>query len=112
MAQSAILRGIEMPRVHAGGGCAVVTRRTRAKHLVVINADDWGPDIGAVAVLANIGCQRMQRTFAGRVGAVVTVYAITRDVRVIEIGRQPGNGGVAIIAVIATGYVSGVFSDR
>ena len=101
-----------MPRIHASRRRTVVARRTRSKYLVVIDGNHRRPDIGVVAVLTNGGRQRMQRPFAGRVGAVVTVDAITHDIDVIKVRGQPRDGRVAIVAIVTTRDVGRVFADR
>jgi len=42
-----------------------------------------------MAVLTNIGRLHVRRILAGGIGAVVAARAITRDVHVIKIGRNP-----------------------
>lgn len=73
-----------MPCVLAGGDHAVVTGRTRSEYLCVVNGIDRLPHIGVVAVLAYVGCLHMRRTFARRVGTVVTTDAIVNDIDVIK----------------------------
>ena len=43
----------------------------------------------------------MGRVLAGRVGAVVAADAVARDIHVIEVGREPGDGCMAVVAVVA-----------
>ena len=43
----------------------------------------------------------MGRVLAGRVGAVVAADAVARDIHVIEIRRDPGDGCMAVVAVVA-----------
>ena len=52
----------------------------------------------------------MRRVLAGGVGAVVATDAIARDVGVIEVGRNPRVGRVAVITVFATRYVRRVLA--
>ena len=101
-----------MPRIHASRRRTVVARRTRSKYLVVIDGNHRRPDIGVVAVLTNGGRQRMQRPFAGCVGAVVTVDAITHDIDVIKVRGQPRDGRVAIVAIVAARDMGRVLADR
>jgi hypothetical protein len=56
MAQSAVLRGVEVSRIHASRRRTVVARRTRSKYLVVIDGSYRRPHIGAVAIFTNVGC--------------------------------------------------------
>ena len=55
MAQAAVLRSIEVPRIHPGSGRAVVAGRAGAQDLIVIDGNYRCPDIGTVAILADIG---------------------------------------------------------
>ena len=87
MAQRTILSCVEVSRILSRRSRTVVTRRTRAQNLVMVNRDDRGPDCRSVAVFADIGCQQMLWPFAWGIGAVVTVDAIAHDVEVIEIRR-------------------------
>ena len=112
MAQPAILGGVEVPGIHASRRRTVVARRTRSQYLVVIDGNHWRPDIGVVAVLTNGGRQRMQRPFAGCIGAVVTVDAITHDIGVVKVRGQPCDGRVAIVAIVTTRDMGGVFANR
>jgi hypothetical protein len=111
MAQRTILSCVEVSRILPRRSCAVVTRRTRAQNLVVVNRDDRRPDCRSVAVFADIGCQHMLWPFASRIGAVVTAATIINNIGVVEIRRQPGNRGVAVVAVVAAGKVRGVFAN-
>jgi len=97
-------------RIHARCGRAVVTRCAGAKNLVVVNRNDGRPNSGIVAILADVGRRRVRRTFAGRVRTVVAAHAISRDISVIEIGRDPGDCRMAVVAVVATRYMSTVFA--
>ncbi len=53
----------------------------------------------------------MQRAFAGRVGTIVAADAIVDDIGMVEVGWRPGNGRMAIVAVITTGDVCRVFAS-
>jgi len=53
----------------------------------------------------------MRRVFADCVRAVVAAETVARNVHVIEICGQPGDRAVAVVAVIATCYVSRVFAS-
>jgi len=54
----------------------------------------------------------MRKTLAGRFDAVMATHAVADDVEMIEIGRQPSNCRVAVIAICATANVSGMFARR
>ena len=68
------------------------------------------PDVGAVAILADIGCLHVCRALAGRIGAVVTTGAIVDDVGMVEVSRYPGDCCMTVVAVVATGDVRGVLA--
>ena len=87
MAKATVLRCIEVSRIHAGGRSAVVAGRAGAQHLGVINGNDGRPDIGAVAVLADVGCLWVQWTLADCVRSVVAADTIIDNVYVVEIRR-------------------------
>jgi len=112
MAQTAVLRGIEVTRVLAGRYCAVVAGGTGSKHLIMVHGGHWFPDGRVVAVLADVGRLHMQRALAGSFGAVVAAEAVVHDVDVVEVRRYPGDGGVTIIAIVTAGDVGRVFASR
>lgn len=84
---AAVLPGIEMTRVLAGGLRAVVAGRAGPEHLVVVYSDYGLPYGRAMAVFANIGCLYVQRPLAGGLCAVVTRKAVIDDVDMVEIRR-------------------------
>ena len=102
----------EVPRILAGRNIPVVTGRTGAEYLGVIDAHDGAPRRCAVTVLADIRCQYMRRVFAGRVYAVVTVMAVAGDIHMIEVGGKPCNRRVAVVAIVAAGNMRRMFSSR
>ena len=110
MANTALLGRHEMTRILPGCGIAVVTGRAGSEDLVMIHGSGGCPDRRAVAVLTYVGREYVTRVLARSVRAVVAAAAVTRDIRVIEIGRRPCDGRVAVIAVIAAGDVSGVLA--
>ena len=54
MTQSAIVRRIEVSRIHTRRGSAVMAGRTGSQDLIVVHGDDWSPYIGAVAILTDV----------------------------------------------------------
>lgn len=58
-----------------------------------------------MAVFANVSRLDMSRVLAGRFNAIVTTDAIAGDADMVEIGRQPTSGCVAVVTVIAAGDV-------
>jgi len=65
----------------------VMTGATGAYYLGVIDGKRRYEHIGGMAVFADIAGLNMCRGLAGRLGAVMAVDAVTRNVDVVEIGR-------------------------
>lgn len=72
MAEIALPGRNEVAVVLAGGQRSVMTGRTAAKHLRVIDSGHRHPGDRSMAVFADIGALNMALSFAGRVSAVVT----------------------------------------
>ena len=72
VAGPAVHGSIKVPRVLARRNRTVMAGRTGSKYLIVIDICHRRPDVGGVAVFANIRCLNVQGTFAGCIGAVVT----------------------------------------
>jgi len=86
----AIVAGIAacyMSWVFPGCGDAVVTRATSSDDLSMVHRTDWCPDIGGVAVFADIAGLNVVKILAGSIRAVVAVNAVVRNVCVVEIRR-------------------------
>ena len=60
-----------------------------------------------MAVIAGVGAIDMRRVLTRRCGAVMAARTSTRDIGVIKVNTGPVIGGVAILASIATGNMSG-----
>jgi len=99
-------------RVFAGCGDAVMAGATDADDVCVVNGKHRYEHIGVVAVFADITCLNMLRILTGRIHTVMAIDAIARNVQVIEIRGQPGNGRMTVVASIATGNVRWVFAGR
>lgn len=112
MAVVAIVAAGNMSRVFANGRNAIVAGIAGTGNLRVIDNVHRHPDIGCMAVFADICGLYMSWVFARRVGTIVTAGAITRDVHMIKIRRQPADGGMAIIAIIAAVDVRRIFARR
>ena len=78
----------------------------------MVYGGDGLPDSRAVAVFADIGGLHVQRTLTSRFGAVVAAEAVVRDIDVVKIGRRPGDGGVTVVAVVATRDMGWMFASR
>lgn len=110
VAQTALLRRVEVILILACCRGAVVTRGTGSQHLGVVDRDDWCPDCWVVTVLADVGGLWVLRIFAGGIGAIMAAEAIVGNICMIKGGGQPGNRCMTIVAVIATDYVSGMLA--
>ena len=102
----------KMSGILADCGCAIVTRRTGAKHLGVVNVEHRRPDSRCMAVFTDVRCKRVLRVFTGCNAAVVTANAITRYVRMVEGGGRPRDGGVAVITIVAARDMRWMFAGR
>ena len=111
VAQATVLRRIEVPRVHPGGRSAIVAGRAGTQDLGVIDGSNGRPDICAVAIFADVGCLRVQWTLADRVCSIMTADTVVNNVHVVEICRQPGDGSVAVIAIVAAVDMRRVFAN-
>ena len=110
MAIVAVGAAVDMSRVFAGRGDAVMARAACAQNLRVVHRVRGHPGIWVVAVLADIACLNMCRILAGRFRPIVATGAIAGDADMIEVRRQPASGRVAIVAGIAARNVSRVFA--
>lgn len=112
MAILAVVTAVDMIRALAGRDDAVVAGSAGSKDLRVVDGIDRYPDIRCVAVFADVAGLYMGLRLARRVGTVVAAEAISRDVDVIEIRRQPACCRMAVVAVVAAGNVCRVFAGR
>jgi len=76
----------------------------------VVDREHRRPDIAGVTVFANIARLHVRGALARGFGAVVAAEAVACNIDVIEIGRQPRDGCVAVVAIVATGDMRRVFS--
>jgi len=112
MAIVTIVTARDVRRVLAGRYVAIVTRATSSENLRVIDRISRCPDDVVMAVLADVGCRDMRRVFAGRVGTIMAADAVSGDVGVIEVGRNPRVSCVAVIAVVTARDVRRVLAGR
>ena len=101
VADVALLVGNEVSIVLTCRRIAVMAGRTGTQHLRMVDYRYGRPGRRGVAVLTHICRRHVCRVFAGRVGAVVAADAVARDIHVIEIRRDPGDGCMAVVAVVA-----------
>ncbi len=111
MAKATVLRRIEVARILAGSRSAIVAGCARAQDLGVINGNDGRPDICAVAIFADVGRLWVQWPLAGRVCSVMAAGTIVDNIGMIEIRWQPGDSGMAVIAIVAAGDMRWVFAN-
>ncbi len=97
----AVIAARDMRRVLAGGSDAVVAGAATPDYLGVIDYHHGLPHIRGVAVFTDVRRQGVCRALTRCVRAVMAVYAVSRDGRVIEGCRQPGDRRVAVIAGVA-----------
>ena len=86
-------------------GDTIVTRAACANHLCMVDCENRRKYVARVTVFAQICGLNMGRVLACRIGAVVTTDAISCDVDVIEICRQPGHCRMAIITIDTARYM-------
>ena len=103
---------LNVRQAFTGGNRTIVAGAADADNLGVIDVVSRCPDDPVMAVLANIGGLYMRQVLAGRYRAVVTINAITADIDMIKVRRQPGLGNVAIITRIGTGDMRWMFAGR
>ena len=90
---------------------AVMAGGTAAYNLRMVDPVCGCKEDAVMTVLADIGRLDMRRVLADGLCAVVAAEAIARYVDVIEVGRYPTVGRVAIVTGIAACDVSRVFTD-
>ena len=89
MAIVAVISTGDMCRRFPRRNCTVVASRAGTHHLGVVNDINRCEKDVVVAVLTDFRCLDMRGIFADCVGPVVAAEAISRDIDVIEIGRNP-----------------------
>lgn len=111
MTHIALFRGAEMVLILTRRLHTIVAGCARSEHLRVIYRHDRRKHIGRMAVFADIRCLHVRRILSRRIRAVMAANAIARNVDVIEIRRNPANGAVAIITVVAAGDMRRVLAS-
>ena len=99
------IAAVDMRWVLADSRCSVMTGITGANDLRVINGEHRHPDVGRVAVFANIRGLDVSWRLTCRIGTVMAAGAITRDIHVIKIRGQPANRGMTVVTVNSTVYM-------
>ena len=90
----------------------VMARAAGPQYLCVVDSKGRRPHIRIVAILTDIGCQNMCCALTRCFDTVVTTYAVTRDIKVIEIRGQPGDRGMTIITIVAARNVCRILAGR
>ena len=112
MAEVALDSRNKMAWILAYRVCPVVTSRTGAEHLCVVNVKHRRPNCRRVTVFTSVCCKSVLRILASRNGSIVTADAVTRYVRMVKVRGQPGYGGVAVVAIIATRNMRRMLAGR
>ena len=110
MAIVTIVAAGDMGRMLAGGYDAIVAGVAGSDDLRVINGEHWREYVGVVAVFTDICSLNVVLVFACCLHTIVTVDAISGDIQVIEIRRQPSSRRVAVVTSIAAGQMIQVFA--
>ena len=103
---------VDVHRVLADCGNAVVAGCAGADDLRMVHREDWHPDVGVVAVLTDVCRVDMRRVLACRVYAVMAVETRARNAHVIEVCRHPVDGRMAVVAVVAALDMVGILARR
>ena len=112
MAIVAIVAAGDMRRVFSSCRNTVMTGTAGTGYLCVVDSNGGRPDIGVMAVLANVRRLYVCQILACCFGSVVATEAVARNIHVIECRGPPGNRCMTIIAGIVTGDVCRMFSGR
>lgn len=91
---------------------AIVAGIAGSDDLGVVDCENGCENIGVMTVLANICCLNMGGILAGRIDPIMAADTVAGNADMIEIGRQPGHCGVAIIAGIASCDMTRIFPGR
>ena len=101
----AIVTGIsagDVRRILTGCDIAIVARLAGSYDLSMVDHGRWRPEVHAMAIFAYSRGLYVRDIFARSIRAVVAAGAIAGNARVVEVRWRPGNGRMAIVAVIAT----------
>ena len=78
----------------------------------MVNGKGRRKDVAGVAIFTNVGRLDMSGMLAGCLCSIVTVEAAAGDIDMVEVSRQPANGGVAVVTIVPACYVRGMFARR
>ena len=105
-----IVAAIYVIQIFTIGDDTVMAGPAGANDLCVVDNNFRHKGDNAVTILTNVRCLDMRIVLAGRVRTVVATRTIANDIDVIEIRRDPGDRGMAIVASNAAGDVVDVFA--
>jgi hypothetical protein len=95
----------------AGCNDAIMTRAAAAENLCMVDGDRRYPDGRTVTILAHVCGKNVRRVLAGCVRTIVAIRAVARDIYVVEVSWSPTRCCVAVVTVIATLNMTGVFAS-
>jgi len=93
----------DMGWVLAGRNDPIVARATGPDNLAVIDRHDRHKDIRRMTIFADIRRLNVRQTLTGCIGTIVATDAVAADVDVIEVGGNPADRTVTVIAGIFAG---------
>lgn len=80
-----IIATVQVSRVFAGRGDAIMTGAAGAKDLCVIDGKDGREHVRVMAVFADIAGLNMCRALADRLRAIMAVDAVAGDIHMVEV---------------------------
>ena len=111
----AIVTGVatlNMRRVLAGGHGAVVAGSARADDLQMVDRVGGRPDQVVMAILAEVGRIDVSGTLARCLDTVMAARTVVDDIGVIEVGRNPRVGRMAVVTIVAAADMCRVLACR
>ena len=99
-------------RVFTGRSLSIMTTLTCPENLCMIHVKYRCPEIDAVAVFTDLGCEKVLCRFTRCLLTIMTADAVAGDGSMIKQCRYPGIARMAGITLIVTGYVLRVFTCR
>ena len=96
----------------AGRDIAIVAGLAGSYDLSMVDHGRWRPEVHAMAIFTDSCGQYVRVVFTGCVRAVVATGAIAGNARVVKVCWRPGNCCVAIVAVVTSREMCGMFAGR
>ena len=110
VADIAFLGSYYVPTGHAYCNFSIVAATAVAQDLGVVDLKGRCERHDSMAVLTDVGSSYMRRWFANHIHRVVTTHAVSNDVVVVEIRRQPAIAGMAVVAGLTAQDMTGVLT--